>query len=93
MRTSTMTWKSAISKIVTALIVGTIAGASAGALILGGLGWFIEGSVTSGDESRWTYLGLYQGARLGLVLGATLGTLAGLLWIIYSHHRQSKAMG
>jgi len=87
-----MTKKSVITKILTALMLGAIGGAITGGLILGGLGWFSEGSVGSGDESRWAFLGLYLGARLGLLLGSTLGALAGLLWILFSYVRQTSAV-
>lgn len=64
-----MTKRSVITKVLSGLIIGAIGGAVTGDLILGGLGWFSEGSLGSGDESRWAFLGLYLGARLGLLLG------------------------
>lgn len=92
MRTKRTAEKTVISKIVIALIVGAIGGAGAGALILGGLGWISEGSAgSSGDGSRWAFLGLYLGARVGLLLGATLGTFVGVFWAVYCHFRQSKS--
>jgi len=87
-----MTKKSVITKLLTALMIGAIAGVITGGLILGGLGWFSDGSGASGDQSRWAFLGLYLGARLGLLLGSTLGALAGLLWILFSYLRQTSAV-
>ena len=87
-----MNKKSVITKILAGLMIGAIGGAITGGLILGGLGWFSEGNVGSGDESRWAFLGFYLGARLGLLPGSTLGALAGLLWSVYSYLRQTSVV-
>ena len=73
-----------IYRVLIALVIGVLSGTIAGAVILGAVGWFSDGS---GDEPRWILVGTYLGAKLGLIFGGTVGLVIGLFIAVTRRHR------